>query len=332
MSNDTFNLPFASRRGFLGSAAALAAGSAFPFGVPALAKAPLSKTQPAYFYRFMLGTAEVTIVSDGPLPLGDPGASFLGVPKETVYGLLETSFLPKDNVVLEQNIPIVNFGDRLVMFDTGMGFLKLFGPTTGRLQKSLEEAGIKPADIDDIVCSHAHIDHIGGICTADGKALFPNARIHISQVDFDFWTDESKLGSPLKAFIEHARANLLPVRDRIVFFKDQQEFLPGVQAIAAPGHTVGHHIFKVASGAKSFAFLGDLTHHAVLLTENPRLEFAYDTDPKQAVQSRVKLLTMLAQEKTPVMSYHFAWPGFGNLAKAGDGFRYFPAPMQMLPG
>jgi hypothetical protein len=70
----------------------------------------------------------------------------------------------------------------------------------------------------------------------------------------------------------------------------------------------------------------------VLLTERPRLEFAYDVDPKQAVQSRVKLLTMLAEQKTPVMSYHFAWPGFGNLAKAGDGFRYHPAAMQMLRG
>ena len=197
MSNDKFIPPSASRRGFLGSAAALAAGAVLPIGAPAFAKAPLSKTQPAYFYRFMLGSAEVTVVSDGPLPLGDPGSSFLGVPKETVYGMLETNFLPKDNVVLEQNIPIVNFGDRLVMFDTGMGFSKAFGPTTGRLLKSMEEAGIKPADVDDIVCSHAHIDHIGGICTADGKPLFPNARIHISQIDFDFWTDESKIGSPL---------------------------------------------------------------------------------------------------------------------------------------
>ncbi|SEG71287.1 MBL fold metallo-hydrolase [Bosea lathyri] len=331
MSNDLI-LPNTSRRGFLGGAAALAAGSALPLGGHALAKAPLTNTQSPYFYRFALGTAEVTVVSDGPLPLGDPGTNFVGVPKETVYGMLETNFLPKDNVVLEQNIPVVNFGDRLVMFDTGMGFSKAFGPTTGRLQKSLEEAGIKPGDVDAIVCSHAHIDHIGGICTAEGKPLFPNAQIYISQIDFDFWTDESKLNSPLKAFVEHARANLLPVRERIVFFKDQQEFLPGVQALAAPGHTAGHHIFQVASAGKSFAFLGDLTHHAILLTENPRLEFAYDSDPKQAVQSRLKLLGMLSESKTPVMSYHFAWPGFGNLAKAGDGFRYYPAPMQMLRG
>ncbi|KRE23793.1 MBL fold metallo-hydrolase [Bosea sp. Root483D1] len=323
-------VPLTSRRGFLSGAAALAAGAALPSGV--LAKAPLANSQVPYYYRFMLGQAEITVVSDGPLPLGDPGSSFLGLPKEQVYGLLETNFLAKDNVVLEQNIPIVNFGDRLVMFDTGMGFSKAFGPTTGRLLKSMQEAGIDPASIDAIVCSHAHIDHTGGLCSAEGKPNFPNAQIYISQVDHDYWLDDARLGTPFKAFGDHARANLRPVRDRIVFFKDGQEFLPGITAISAPGHSPGHTIFNVSSGGKSFTFLGDLTHHPVLLTENPRVEFAYDWDPKMSVQSRVKLLTMLAEQKTPVMSYHFAWPGFGNLAKAGDGFRYYPAPMQMLRG
>ena len=252
-----------SRRSLLALGAGL--GATTMLGGSALARAPKLGTQTPYWHRFMLGDAEVTVVSDGPLPLGDPSGTFTGVPKEEVKKMLSDHFLSPDNVVLEQNSPIVNTGDKLILFDTGMGTSKAFGPTTGRQQKSMMEAGIKPGDIDAVVFSHAHIDHIGGIVGEDGKPLFPNAQYYIAQSDFDYWTDEGKLGSPLKDFVIHARKNLLPVRDRLVFFKDGQEFLPGVQAIAAPGHTVGHTIFMVTSAGKSFSFLGDLSHHAVLL-------------------------------------------------------------------
>ena len=245
-----------SRRSLLALGAGLSASTLL--GGSALARAPKLGTQTQYWHRFNLGEAEVTVVSDGPLPLGDPSENFVGVPKEVVQQMLTDNFLRTDNVILEQNSPIVNTGDKLILFDTGMGTAKPFGPTTGRQQKSMAEAGIKPSDIDAVVLSHAHIDHIGGIVGADDKPLFPNAQYYIAQSDFDFWTDESKLGGDLKAFVAHARKNLLPVRDRLVFFKDGQEFLPGVQAIAAPGHTVGHTIFMVTSAGKSFAFLGDL--------------------------------------------------------------------------
>jgi glyoxylase-like metal-dependent hydrolase (beta-lactamase superfamily II) len=316
-----------SRRSLLALGAGLGASTLIHRG--ALASAPKLGTQPAYFHRFNLGSAEVTVVSDGPLPLGDPSGTFIGVPKEEVKKMLSDNFLSPDNVVLEQNSPIVNMGDKLVLFDTGMGTSKQFGPTTGRQQKSMAEAGIKPEDIDAVVLSHAHIDHIGGIVDANDKPLFPNAQYYIAQSDFDYWTDEGKLGSPLKDFVVHARKNLLPVRDRLVFFKDGQEFLPGVQAMAAPGHTVGHHIFMITSEGKSFAFLGDLTHHQILLLEKPLMEFSYDTDPKQSAQTRVKMLTMLAANKIAVMSYHFPWPGYGHVVKNGDGFRYLAEPMVM---
>jgi glyoxylase-like metal-dependent hydrolase (beta-lactamase superfamily II) len=317
-----------SRRSLLALGAGL--GATTMLSNSALAKAPKLGTQSPYFHRFNLGTAEVTVVSDGPLPLGPPKGTFIGVPDDEVRKMLVDNFLSPDNVVLEQNSPIVNTGDKLVLFDTGMGTSQLFGPTTGRSQKSMAEAGIKPEDIDAVVLSHAHIDHIGGIVDASDKVLFPNAQFYIAQSDFDYWTDEGKLDSPLKAFVLHARKNLLPVRDRLVFFKDGQEFLPGIQAMAAPGHTVGHHMFMVTSGDKSFAFLGDLTHHSVLLLEKPLMEFSYDTDPKQSAQSRVRMLTMLAANKTPVMSYHFAWPGYGHVAKTSEGFHYYPEPMKML--
>src|ERR1700755_3717615 len=108
-----------------------------------------------------------------------PKAPFVGVPDEEVRKMLSDNFLSPDNVVLEQNSPIVNFGDKLVLFDTGMGTSKAFGPTTGRQQKSMKEAGIKPEDIDAVVFTHAHIDHIGGVTDEAGKVRFPNAQFSL---------------------------------------------------------------------------------------------------------------------------------------------------------
>src|SRR3954452_19028962 len=192
-----------SRRSLLALGAGLGASL---MGGSALAKAPKLGTQSPYFHRFNLGGAEVTVVSDGPLPLGDPSGTFVGVPKEEVKKMLSDNFLSPENVVLEQNSPIVNMGDKLVLFDTGMGSSKAFGPTTGRQQKSMAEAGIKPEDIDAVVFSHAHIDHIGGVVGEDGKPLFPNAQYYITQSDFDFWIDkDNKLGDAWKDFVAHAR-------------------------------------------------------------------------------------------------------------------------------
>src|SRR5215207_1941243 len=118
-----------------------------------------------------------------------------------------------------------------------------------------------------------------------------------------------------KVFLDTARKNLTPNRDRIHFIKDGEEFLPGVQAILAPGHTVGHTIFMITSGGNSLCYVGDLAHHPVLLLEKPLTEFMDDTDPKQSAQTRVKMLGMLAEKKIPLLAYHFAWPGIGHVAK-----------------
>jgi glyoxylase-like metal-dependent hydrolase (beta-lactamase superfamily II) len=326
MIHDTTSL---SRRRLLQAGSATLAAGLSGTAFPAFAKAPMLGTQAPYFYRFKLGNAEATVVSDGVLPLGDPTQAFLGLSKEEIARQLSSNFLPLENAVLEQNALIVNTGSHLILFDTGMGSRKDFGPTTGKLLNSIKQAGINPKDIDAVVMSHGHIDHLGGNVGDDGKSNFPNAQFYIQQSDLEFWTDEKLAGGPLKAFLEQAKKNLLPVRDRVVFFKDGQEFLPGITAIGAPGHTVGHTIFNIQSAGKSMAYIGDLTHHPVLLMEKPLTEFAYDTDPKQSAQTRVRLLNTLAANKTPIVAYHFAWPGFGHVAKQGDGFRYYPEPMQM---
>ena len=321
-----------SRREALTGIAALGAAQGLG-ATDAEARQAFSDRQASYFYRFPLGGFQATVISDGPLPLGKPSDTMKGVPEAEIAKALSDNFLPIDNVVLEQNILVLNTGSRLVMFDSGMGFSKAFGPTVGRLMRSLREADIAPANIDDIICTHAHIDHIGGLADEKGRRLFKNATIHISEADYKFWTDEKLLGDKnLGVFIKHARDNLLPYKDRIKFVADGKEVLPGITAKAAPGHTIGHTIFLIQSGGKTLAFTGDTTHHQILLTEKPRTEFAYDSDPKMAVESRLKVFDMLATDKIPMLAFHFPWPGYGYLGRQGpDSFRYFPSPMTIVP-
>ncbi|NWG23792.1 MAG: MBL fold metallo-hydrolase [Pseudorhodoplanes sp.] len=323
-----------SRRDVLAMAATASAASLAPPALrQAMAKAPLQNMLAPAWYRFKIGSFEATVVSDGPIVLGPPQSDLLkGVSKEEFARVLADNFLRSDNVLLEQNVLVVNTGSELVLFDTGSGSAKMFGDKVGRLIPTLQGAGFDPKDFDAVILTHTHPDHCWGLLGATGAPAFPNARIYLTRADLDFWTDESK-GSDdfMKAMIAGTRAQLLPLRERLTFIRDGQEIVSGIQAIAAPGHTVGHTVFMISSSGQSLLNAGDLAHHQVLSTERPQLEFAFDTDGKQAVASRMRIFDMLAAQRIPMLGYHFAWPGIGYLARQGAAFRYFPAPMQTAP-
>lgn len=318
-----------SRRRLLAGMSATAGAGLLGTIAPAAAKAPLQNTAAPSFYRFKIGTIEATVVSDGPLSIGPPTRTFRGPSAEELATMMTDRFLPPDNVVLDQNSLVINTGDKLVLFDTGMSSIKPPNTQVGMLPQSLKQAGIDPADIDAIVLTHPHIDHSGGMVAADGSRLFPNAQVYMTQADHEFWLDDKRLGTPAEGSARTARKNLPAYRDRTIFIKDGQEVVPGVQAMLTPGHTVGHTVFLITSGGKTIANIGDVAHHTVLI-EKPRIEVNFDTDSKQGAESRVKLLDMLAAQKIPMLGYHMPWPGIGHVAKQGEGFRWAPSPMQLV--
>lgn len=313
-----------SRRQLIGGAAAAGLASS----APALAKAPFLKTQAPAFYRFNIGTIEATVVSDGPLSIGDPVRTFKGPTAEEVGKMMTDNFLPKNEMVLDQNVIVINLGDKLALFETGMSSIAR-DSKMGLLVENLKKAGIDPADIDAVIPTHTHVDHIGGIVTKDGKLNFPNAQIYLTQIDFDFWTDDRRMGTPAEGSARAAQKNLLPHRDRIVFYKHGQDVLSGVQSMATPGHTMGHSSFVINSGDRSLFLTGDTVHHNILL-ENPRMEVGFDTDSKMGVDTRIKMLDMLVARKMDTLIYHMAWPGIGNIVKNGAGYRFIAKPQQMV--
>ncbi len=316
----------------------LGASAALPFlrSGGAEARAPFRNQPPPAWYRFKIGDFEATVVSDGRLPLGALPPAFPASPPEEMAQLMRDHFLPPDSATLEQNVLVVNTGRQLVLFDTGMGESmgqqsKMFGPTTGRMLQNLRASGIEPGQIDVVCATHAHCDHVWGLVNARGQRVFPNARVAISEADLRYWTDDNNKRGPqwVGVFIDGAKKNLSAYRDRMIMARDGQEVVPGITAIAAPGHTIGHHVYAIRSGNETLVNTGDLAHHQVLLLRKPMWEFSFDTDPKQSAQTRSRMLDRLATDREQILSYHFPWPGVGHVVRENDGYEWLPAPVNL---
>ncbi len=324
-----------SRRALLGAAGAV--GIAAGLGLPrAQAAAPMLGTLPPAWHRFKWGAFEATVISDGNLPLGKPADSFVGPGAAQIPQMLTSEFLDPNAATLEQNVLILNTGRQLLLFDTGMGESmgpqsKMFGPTTGRLLANMKAAGIDPAQIDVVIATHAHCDHVWGLVNEAGQRVFPNAQVAINEADVKFWTDDANKKGPafMVPFIDGAKKNLAAYRDRMIMVRDGQEVVPGVVALFTPGHTVGHTCYAITSNGKTMVNTGDLAHHQVLLLRQPLMEFSFDTDPKQSAQTRARMLDRLATDRHAVLSYHFPWPGLGHVRKAAQGYDWVAEPMNV---
>lgn len=197
------------------------------------------------FHRFRIGDADSKIVSDGPLVLPVAAKIFRGPDNDSRDTAVTAVGQRTDAVRVEQNCLLLETVGKRVLFDNGLGSEKLYGPDSGKLLASLAEAGVDPESIDAMVLTHAHPDHCWGTPADDGTPNFPNATLYISQEEMDYWQSNPP-GERRERSIAGVRKHLLPLRDRIRFIRDGEEFLPGVQAWLTPGHTPGHLASPVA--------------------------------------------------------------------------------------
>ena len=283
----------------------------------------LGATRAARAQTFSTGAAEITVVSDGNLVL-PMGFSFPGVLPEELAKLLAENGMPTDALRPDCNVTLARIGDRLVIFDVGAG--ANFMPTAGKLADSLAAAGIDPADVTDVLFTHAHPDHLWGLTDDFDELVFPNAEYRIGGAEWDFWSAPDtidKVSQDRQTFVVGAQNRFAAIEDRVIFIEGGQEVLPGIEAVATPGHTPGHLSFMV-QGAEPVLIVGDAITNSVISFARPDWPSGSDQDTELGAKTRVSLLERLAADKGRAIGFHFPHPGAGHVERKDGAYRYVP--------
>jgi glyoxylase-like metal-dependent hydrolase (beta-lactamase superfamily II) len=317
-----------NRRTVLAGASALTATALTP-AIPsnARAAAPPAGKQAAGYYRYKVGDFEITAITDGVwLPDIAPGL-FKNFSVDDAKKALTDQFQRTDKMVVPFTPLLVNTGSKLVLIDTGTA--GMFVPTAVSFMDNLKAAGVDPKQVDIILISHFHGDHINGIRTKDGQIVFPNAEIKVPAPEWAHWMDDAKMNATPEAGrgnFNNSRRVFGSIAKDVNRFEWGKEVAPGVTAIAAPGHTPGHTAFVISSGNQSMMTVVDTTNNAYLFVRNPEWQVSFDMDGAQAVATRKKLLDQAAADKLLVGGYHWPFPAVGNITKEGSGYRLHPVP------
>jgi len=290
------------------------------FKLPEL-PAKLDKSQAGY-YRVKIGDVNVTALSDGTLLL-DP--SFLHGDRKKIDSLLTKNFVkpPIDGSV---NAFLIEAGSRLILVDAGTG--TLFGPAANKLPASLRAAGYQPEQITDVLITHIHTDHSGGLLVG-GKMTYPNAVVHVEKRELDYWLDKQQMAkarTEQKRFFTEAEETMRPFvsANKIRTFSGATELFPGIRSIPAYGHTPGHTFYSLESKGEKIVFWGDLIHAAQVQFESPLVTILFDADPAAAAAARTKAFADAAANSYYVAPAHMSFPGIGRLRKEGAVYRWYP--------
>jgi len=321
-----------SRRQALVGAAALAA-SPMIGSAPARAAAPLAEKQAPSFYRYKVGDAQVNVISDGAstFPLAD--SFVLNARKDDVNAALEQAFLPKDKMTIHFAPLAINTGGKLVVIDTGNGpgaFTATKGKV-GQFAANMAAAGIDAKNVDMVVISHFHGDHVNGLLDDYGMPAFPNAEILVPATEWKYWNDDGEMAKApndrMKGlFASNRKLFNDGLKKKVTPYEWGKDVAPGLLAVEAVGHTPGHTAFVLSSGSDKIFIQSDVTNHPALFAAHPGWHLMFDQDPAQAETTRRKVYDMLVSEKMRVQGFHYPFPANGNVVKDGDGYRIVPAP------
>jgi glyoxylase-like metal-dependent hydrolase (beta-lactamase superfamily II) len=296
----------------------MAIAAAAALGLPpraALAKADMLGAGTALFSRVKLGAFEVTTLLAGTRTVGKPQEIFgTNVSPEDFAAASASAFIPADKAQFYFAPTVVNTGTELVLFDTGLDPEGITGALTA--------AGYGNDQIDVVVITHMHFDHIGGL-SGDRGVTFPNARYVTGAAEHNHWSGQND---------ENFTAKVAPLNEKMTMIDPGASVAPGITALAAFGHTPGHMIYVIESDGQRLAITADTANHFVWSLGHPDWAVRFDADQAAAAAARREVFGMISADRIPFIGYHMPFPALGYVEAAGDGFRYVPAAYQLIMG
>ncbi len=277
-------------------------------------------------FPFKIGDFECIAVSDGTYTY-PTHIFFVNAPKERLEQVLREHNIQSGEITTPWTCLLINTKQHRVLVDTGGGAGSI--SSAGKLLRNLQAEGIEPVDIDTVILTHGHPDHIGGSIDAEGKPAFPNAHYVMWKDEWEFWTSEPDLAQLeveedfKQLLLMFARKNLPPIQGQLDLIDHETEILPGIQAIAAPGHTPGHMALAISSGGEQLLCISDTVLSPIHL-EQPDWYPVVDLAPEQAMATKRRLLDRAAAEKALVIASHFPFPGLGHVIQKGEGWQWQP--------
>jgi glyoxylase-like metal-dependent hydrolase (beta-lactamase superfamily II) len=263
-------------------------------------------------YRLQSGDTRLSIICDADQQR-NVADIFPSVPADALSDAVRAFGHDPLSAPFSQNILCIQSGDNIVLVDTGMGV------PTSHLAQHLRAAGIQPEDVNHVIITHGHGDHVGGVVDSDGTLTFANARCYYWKSEWDY----NMAQVPQLAADHPLRRSLPRIEDRVRLLDAEAEFLPGIRAVAAPGHSIGHMALRITLGAFDLLHIVDAAHIPAQ-TAHPTWSPRFDHQPDQAAQTRAALFKQAAAEDLLVLAYHFPWPGLGHVRHDGSALNWQP--------